>query len=54
MQEIAIVYGRTEKSGLYAVATAVNAVMAAGAKKCRGPSAHRMPGQGQRRHGSTG
>lgn len=31
-QEIAIGYGTTEKSGLYAVVTAVNAVMAAGAK----------------------
>ena len=34
-QEMAIGYGTTEKSGLYAVVTAVNAVMAAGAKSVR-------------------
>ena len=34
-QEIAIGYGTTEKSGLYAVVTAVNAVMAAGAGSVR-------------------
>lgn len=34
-QELAIGYGTTEKSGLYAVVTAVNAVMAAGAGSVR-------------------
>ena len=44
-QEIAIGYGTTEKSGLYAVVTAVNARHGRGGQKCRGPSAHRMPGR---------